>query len=254
MRTRDQKVICAGRRVAVMQPYLFPYFPYIQLLACVDVFVIFDTAQFISRGWTNRNLIEIDGQQHRFVVPVRKSPRNTPFSEVVFAENVDVVLRQLSETIRHANRKSPFPAEPQRLLAAAFPDAQSAFTPFVDAFERMCVDLMETLRFRTRLVRASTIMPRGHLPAEDYIMSVTKAIGGSEYVNPIGGVELYDKAKFARQGLELSFLRSAFASGGAQDGLSGLQSSVLDVLARHEPSILHRRLTDFVLGDACDPA
>ena len=44
-------------RLAVMQPYLFPYLGYYQLVNAVDKFIFFDDVNFINRGWINRNQI-----------------------------------------------------------------------------------------------------------------------------------------------------------------------------------------------------
>ena len=41
-------------RVAVMQPYFYPYMGYFQLLAAVDLFVVFDSVQFPRRGRVHR--------------------------------------------------------------------------------------------------------------------------------------------------------------------------------------------------------
>ncbi len=40
-----------------MQPYLFPYLGYFQLLKAVDVFVFADDVNFIKGGFINRNKI-----------------------------------------------------------------------------------------------------------------------------------------------------------------------------------------------------
>jgi hypothetical protein len=45
------------KSIAVMQPYLFPYLGYFQLMQAVDEFVFFDDANYIKRGWVNRNRI-----------------------------------------------------------------------------------------------------------------------------------------------------------------------------------------------------
>ena len=37
-------------RIAVMQPYFFPYLGYWQLIHSVDVFVVFDDVNFIKKG------------------------------------------------------------------------------------------------------------------------------------------------------------------------------------------------------------
>ena len=46
-----------GRSIAVMQPYIFPYLGYFQLINAVDEFVFYDDVNFIKQGWINRNQI-----------------------------------------------------------------------------------------------------------------------------------------------------------------------------------------------------
>ena len=58
-------------RLAIMQPYLFPYVGYFQLAAAVDRFVFLDDVQYIQRGWINRNRFPMDGEPRYFTVPVR---------------------------------------------------------------------------------------------------------------------------------------------------------------------------------------
>jgi len=41
-------------QVALMQPYLFPYIGYFQLINAVDTFVLHDDVQWIKGGWINR--------------------------------------------------------------------------------------------------------------------------------------------------------------------------------------------------------
>ena len=55
---------------SIVRPYLFSYLGYIQLLAAVDTFVVFDPAQFNRRGWIHRNRILLDGVPHPFTLPV----------------------------------------------------------------------------------------------------------------------------------------------------------------------------------------
>jgi len=43
--------------------------------------------------------------------------------------------------------------------------------------------------------------------AEERVLDICKEYGASEYVNPIGGVQLYDKKSFGEQGVSLNFLK-----------------------------------------------
>jgi hypothetical protein len=44
-------------KIAIIQPYFFPYIGYWQLIHAVDCFVSFDEAQYLKRGWVNKNRI-----------------------------------------------------------------------------------------------------------------------------------------------------------------------------------------------------
>jgi hypothetical protein len=38
-------------KLAIMQPYFFPYIGYFQLMNAVDKWIVFDTALYICHGW-----------------------------------------------------------------------------------------------------------------------------------------------------------------------------------------------------------
>jgi hypothetical protein len=46
------------------------------------------------------------------------------------------------------------------------------------------------------------------MKAQARILDICKQEGATRYVNPIGGMELYDKTRFAEAGVELNFIRS----------------------------------------------
>ena len=53
-------------KLAIMQPYFFPYLGYWQLMNAVDKYVIFDDVNYIKRGWIHRNRILVHGQAAYF--------------------------------------------------------------------------------------------------------------------------------------------------------------------------------------------
>ena len=46
------------KKIAIMQPYLFPYVGYFQLVKSVDTFVFYDDVAYVKGGWINRNYIK----------------------------------------------------------------------------------------------------------------------------------------------------------------------------------------------------
>src|SRR6056297_3083822 len=91
------------RRVAIMQPYLFPYMGYFQLVAAVDEFWLLDTVQFIRRGWMNRNHLMVNARKTLFTVPVTSGSRDQPILEKTYdREEALKALEKLAGTIRGA--------------------------------------------------------------------------------------------------------------------------------------------------------
>jgi len=54
--------------------------------------------------------------------------------------------------------------------------------------------------------RSSVLVLDPALKAQDRVIAVVKAVGGTHYVNPPGGRRFYDADTFAKAGLQLSFL------------------------------------------------
>ena len=94
-------------KIAIMQPYFFPYLGYWQLMNIVDKFVIYDDVNYIKRGWINRNRILVEGKPFYIHVPVMKASQNKIINEMeVF---VDSSLRKKElKTIELAYKKAPF--------------------------------------------------------------------------------------------------------------------------------------------------
>jgi hypothetical protein len=63
-------------KVAIMQPYLFPYIGYFQLIHAVDKFLLLDDVAYINKGWINRNRILVNGRDQLFVLPLEGASQN----------------------------------------------------------------------------------------------------------------------------------------------------------------------------------
>ena len=82
-------------KLAVMQPYFFPYIGYFQMINAVDVFVFYDDVNFIKRGWINRNKILVNGSECLLTIPCIKASQNKYISDIKINKqhkNVVIVL------------------------------------------------------------------------------------------------------------------------------------------------------------------
>src|SRR6186997_2821648 len=93
-------------RVAIMQPYVFPYLGYYQLLHAADRFVCFDDVNFIKKGWINRNRILLNGVAHTFTIPIAGASQNNTIRASRIADD-PAWKPKLLANIRHAYAKAP---------------------------------------------------------------------------------------------------------------------------------------------------
>jgi len=76
----------ARRRVAVMQPYFFPYAGYFRLFTHVDEFVIFDCVQFPRRGRVHRcEFVAANGTLEWLTLPLARQSRDVLIRDLEFA-------------------------------------------------------------------------------------------------------------------------------------------------------------------------
>ena len=59
-------------KLAIMQPYLFPYIGYFQLMNAADEFVVYDNIKYTKKGWINRNRILVNGSDAYINFPLKK--------------------------------------------------------------------------------------------------------------------------------------------------------------------------------------
>lgn len=211
---------------AVMQPYLFPYIGYFQLVAAVDHFIFYDDVQYINDGWINRNRLP----HGWFTVPVAADHLSVPIKD----------RRVALGPYRHFRRKWLKGFE-QRYRRAPYYLAVRELVEQVFVAEPNTIDWMAQRSVRStsaylgldpRFSVSSTLDYDRELPTQDKLLSLLLKHGAKRYVNQVGGRHLYQSPAFANNGIELKFLHSCLDY--AADG-PGFGFSILHLLAHHSP-------------------
>lgn len=186
-------------KIAVMQPYLFPYVGYWQLVNCVDTFVFFDDVNFIKKGYINRNNIMVNGKKHVFTMPVRKASQNKLINELSISHD-----HKLLKTIELAYRKAPYFEEVFDLVTSIFNNETENLSQFVED------SISKTSAFmglNTLFIKSSQTDKPDGLKGQEKILAICRTLHADSYVNAIGGQDLYQKDRFAKEGIELGFIR-----------------------------------------------
>lgn len=192
-------------KLGLMQPYLFPYIGYFQLIDAVDQFVIHDDVQWIKGGWINRNRILVQGQSRYITLPLQKDSTLLNINERKLSLDIEPPGKKIIRQIEGAYRNAPYFDSVLSLVSNCFGCQEINVSPFIVNTLRECCDY---LGVNTPLVLSSTLNKRNELRAEDRVLDINMVMGASHYINPIGGTELYDKTHFSEKGLRLSFIKA----------------------------------------------
>lgn len=226
-------------RLAIMQPYFLPYIGYFQLMAAVDKFVVFDDVHFINRGWINRNRLLLNGSAHTVTVPLRDAGQNRLICDIEIADEQDW-RRKILRTVSQVYCKAPNYREAYRLIEHLihFP------TTHLNAFLLNSLrELAQYLSMSVHIVDTSRIYNNRHLKAQARILDICRLERATEYVNSIGGIDLYDKSEFAKHNVKLRFLQSTAAPypQGTYEHVPNL--SIVDVLMYNNAADVRAMLT-----------
>ena len=191
-------------KTAIMQPYIFPYLGYYQLINAVDTFVIFDDVHFIMRSWINRNNTLIDNKIHLFSISLDKPSQNKLICETKL--NFPIKEREkLLKTFQLAYKKAPYFNAFYTILEDIILFEDDDLTKF------LCNSLFKTCDYvgiNTKFLLSSKINKDNSLKAEDRIIEICKQLKTELYINPIGGKSLYNKENFEKEKIELKFINT----------------------------------------------
>lgn len=191
------------KSIAIMQPYLFPYIGYFQLINEVDQFIFYDDVNFITRGWINRNKILINGEAKYLTVPCRDASQNKLINEVEHGLN-SKKRGKLLRKIKFAYSNAPFFEDIYSLIESVLNiDSQYIFGLAVESVKKSCFYLNLECGFKL----SSNNYNNTNLDAADRLIDICKQEEITNYVNPIGGKDLYSKKYFRENDINLQFLK-----------------------------------------------
>jgi hypothetical protein len=189
------------KKIAIMQPYFFPYLGYFSLIKSVDQHVIYDDVQFIKGGWINRNYVLINRQKSLFSIRLSKAGANRLINEI---EIIDDFLK-FQKMLRMAYGKAPYKKPVLDLVARICAYQNKNLAAFVGNSLR---EIVAYLNIRSPLVFSSLIKKGNAKTAQDKVIAICRELQATIYINSIGGQSLYDGASFSRQGIELQFIQA----------------------------------------------
>lgn len=230
-------------KIGIMQPYFFPYLGYWQTLNAVDKYVIYDDVNYIKNGWINRNNILLNGQKHLITLPLDGASPFLPINQIKITSKIKE-KEKILKTLEMAYKKAPY-------FNSVFPIIKDVImTPsclISDALIQQFRSVCQYLGIKTELIISSELKKDNSLKAQDKVIHICRLLGGTDYINAIGGQELYSFEDFAKNGINLHFMKTIFTpyKQFKNEFIQGL--SMIDILMFNSPEQIRHMLNQYQL-------
>lgn len=186
-----------------MQPYFFPYIGYFQLIAAVDMFIMYDNIQYTKKGWINRNRILQNGKDKIFTLPLKKDSNYLEICKRELAPNFN--RNKLLNQIKGAYQRTSYFTQTFSLIEQIIHYEETNLFRFL---HHSILKTCEYLEIETEIKISSDFTINHTLKNQEKVLALCVAAGASTYVNAIGGKDLYSKDGFQGKGVDLKFIKS----------------------------------------------
>lgn len=229
-----------------MQPYIFPYIGYFQLINAVDKFVFYDDVNFIKGGWINRNQVLLNGNKNLFTVTLKNASSFQTISETLI--HTELYLnwkKKFLRSLEQSYKKAPSFEDVYILIKQVF---ETNHITIAD----LCIDsikqVVNYLELEVVFERSSeTYINTKGMEKAERLIKICRTNQANTYINPIGGKELYQKETFKENGIDLFFIENQLTTYPQfnNDFVSGL--SIIDVLMFNNKEDIKKMLNQYQL-------
>jgi len=236
-------------KLAVMQPYFFPYVGYFQLMKAADKWVVFDDTQFIDKGWINRNrVLHPDAQKEwqYITVPLSSRGQFDKICEISIDEKNDWRSEILGKLTAY-KKKAPFYEQTTKFVRECLEVDATNLSKFVTLTLRKTA---EVLQIDTPfLVQSEMGLELGEIEhSGQWALRIAERMKASEYLNPHGGAQIFNEGEFERAGIQLRFLRPRLRPYVQRRGAFVPGLSIIDVMMWNSIEVIRETIdVDFDL-------
>jgi len=191
-------------KLAIMQPYLFPYIGYFQMINAVDKFIFYDDVNYMKGGWINRNNIIQNNEKKLITLNLIASSTNKDINEIYIGNRNSKMLK----TIKQAYSKAPFFNDFFPIIEKTI-NSCTISKPISEIAGQSLIDISKYLRISTQFEFSSKKYKNTKgMDKADRLIEICKQNGAKKYINAEGGIALYSKDYFKKFGIDLFFIKN----------------------------------------------
>lgn len=231
--------------LAVMQPYIFPYIGYFQLLHAADTFVFFNDVQYKRRSYISRNAILVNDKAWSFSVPTQKADRQSLIKDIqLHTSEFENWRDKFLKTIEHSYNKAPYFNEVMALVTSVLDTSHPGIGKLAEESIRAVASY---LNIGVQFKESAQLEYAPDGDGQDKIIAICKLLGAHRYINAINGRKLYKQETFKQEDIELAFIDSDVRPYQQSSSTFVSHLSILDMMMYLNPEELRDHLQNYNL-------
>lgn len=192
-------------RLGIMQPYFFPYLGHFSLISSVEQWIVFDVTQYTPKTWMNRNRVLHPKSGPMYIsVPMVNSSNSIKTSEAMLLD-LDGTKKSITGKMSHYKKKAPYYYKVQKIIKQAFECSRDNTLTSLNVSALVAVCEYLNIPFHYRICSELSLEYPKILGPGDWAPFICHQLGATEYVNPIGGKDIFDVKNFQDRGVKLIF-------------------------------------------------
>lgn len=234
-------------KLAIMQPYFFPYLGYFSLIKATDKLIVFDVSQYVRHSWMNRNrIIDPNSNEFRYItVPLKKHKLKTQINQIRIHNGENWKERIIAHFDYYRKSAPHYKTVVEFLHETLDLEFENLSELNLHTLKASCAYIGMELNFEVFSEMKINIEPVNN--SDEWGINICKAMGINKYVNPIGGKSFMNKDKYLKNNIDLKFLKFGHKSYEQKRDkfIPGL--SVIDAMMFNSPAEINQLLDDYQL-------
>jgi len=229
-------------KIAIMQPYFFPYLGYFQLIDKVDQFLLYPHVDFRRRSFISRNhLVTPSNEVFPICINTKKAPLGTSINDIQMSPDFDrlKLLRQIQTLYSNA----PYFESIFNVLKNLLEYDSKGLLDFNNrCIATLChhlgidTPILSGIEFDQDWLEVETVIRAEHPNLSTFpiatkrVLALCQLHNADTYVNPPGGRAIYKADDFASRNKSLLFLNPDITKHRSTQETVLQSASIIDVL------------------------
>jgi len=189
--------------VTVHQPTFLPYLGFFDKILKSDIFIIYDTAQYVRQNFMNRNRINHQGNDMFINIEVERGANKKEIKDVLLKNNTRKKFDKILKSIEISYKKTPYYNDILPILKNMF-NIFLTSNKLINGNVYFIKEILKLFNWNGKIYFASNLNINDNNSTLKLI-NMTKKVGGTYYLSGNSGVKYMELGLFKRNNVGIIF-------------------------------------------------